>query len=134
MARVRQRGTDPELVVAAALRSFGVRYRLNVRKLPGSPDFSNQTRGWAVFVHGCFWHRHARCKRASMPKSNRRFWADKFASNRKRDRRAVQGLKRLGYRVIVIWECQTADGGLVRNKLSEVLEPRRVNVREAIDH
>jgi DNA mismatch endonuclease Vsr len=128
MARVRQRGTDAELVVAAALRVLGARYRLNVRKLPGSPDFANQARSWAIFVHGCFWHQHARCKRATVPKSNKRFWIDKFAANRKRDRRTVDRLKRLGYRVVVIWECEVANDALIHDKLSKILEPSSVDM------
>src|ERR1700674_5066845 len=106
MARVRQRGTAAELVVASALRSLGASYRLNVRTLPGSPDFANRTRRWAVFVHGCFWHRHAGCVRATVPKTNKKFWQTKFAANRVRDRRAIRMLRRSGYRVIVVWECE----------------------------
>jgi len=134
MSRVRQRGTAAELVVATMLRSLGASYRVNVRKLPGSPDFANRTRKWAVFVHGCFWHQHVGCKRATVPKSNKKFWREKFTANRKRDRRAVLDLRRSGYRVTVVWECETDDDDLVRTKLSKVLEPSGINVREAIDH
>lgn len=109
MARVRQRDTRPEREVASALRSLGASYRKNVRGLPGSPDFANKSRRWAVFVHGCFWHRHTGCRRATIPKANRTFWLDKFAANRSRDARAIRALRRLGFRVAVIWECQTAE-------------------------
>jgi DNA mismatch endonuclease Vsr len=128
MARVRQRGTAVELAVGDVLRSIGASYRINVRKLPGSPDFANRTRKWAVFVHGCFWHHHARCKRATVPKSNKKFWRDKFDANRARDKRALLELRRLGFRVTVIWECQIGDGTLIRERLSEVVEARGVNV------
>jgi DNA mismatch endonuclease Vsr len=134
MARVRQRGTAAELVVAASLRTLGAAYRLNVRKLPGSPDFANRTRKWAVFVHGCFWHHHAGCKRATVPKSNEKFWREKFATNRTRDAGAIRDLRRQGYRVAIIWECEIDDGGVIRSKLSEVLEPSSVYVRKAVDH
>ncbi|HEX4556000.1 MAG TPA: very short patch repair endonuclease [Xanthobacteraceae bacterium] len=134
MARVRQKGTAAELVVATSLRSLGASYRVNVRKLPGSPDFANRTRKWAVFVHGCFWHQHARCKRATVPKSNRKFWQEKFASNRQRDQRAIRKLRRSGYRVAVVWECETSDDDLIRAKLSQILESRRVDVRKTVDH
>jgi DNA mismatch endonuclease, patch repair protein len=134
MARVRQSGTAAELVVASSLRSLGASYRLNVRNLPGSPDFANQTRKWAVFVHGCFWHNHKGCKRATVPKSNRKFWREKFAANHLRDAWAAAALRRLGYRVAVIWECQIDNGDLVRKRLSKVLEPRGVDVRKPIDH
>jgi DNA mismatch endonuclease, patch repair protein len=134
MARVRQRGTAVELAVGNSLRSLGASYRINVRKLPGSPDFANRTRKWAVFVHGCFWHHHARCKRATVPKSNKKFWRKKFEANRARDKRAILDLRRSGFRVAVIWECEIADDDLIRAKLSEVLEPSGVGVRKAIDH
>jgi DNA mismatch endonuclease Vsr len=134
MARVRQRGTAAELMVGAVLRSLGASYRINVRGLPGSPDFANRTRKWAVFVHGCFWHHHAGCKRATVPKTNRAFWQEKFISNRKRDRKAVFNLRRWGYRVAVIWECEISRETLVRSKLSQILESGGVNMRETINH
>lgn len=134
MARVRQRGTAVELIVGGLLRSLGASYRINVRKLPGSPDFANRTRKWAVFVNGCFWHHHTRCKRATVPKSNKKFWREKFETNRARDKRAILALRRSGFRVAVIWECEIGDDGLIHAKLSEVLEPRGVSMRKAIDH
>lgn len=134
MARVRQRGTAAELVVAASLRSLGASYRVNVRKLPGSPDFANRTRKWAVFVHGCFWHHHIGCKRATVPKSNNKFWREKFSANRKRDARAIRDLRRQGYRVTVIWECEIGNADVIRSKILEVLEPSSVNVRNAVNH
>jgi DNA mismatch endonuclease Vsr len=134
MARVRQRGTAAELIVARSLRSLGASYRVNVRKLAGSPDFANRTRKWAVFVHGCFWHHHVGCKRATVPKSNNKFWREKFLANRMRDRRAVLNLRRSGYQVAVIWECEIGDDDLVCMKLLQVLEPSGVDVRQAIDH
>lgn len=134
MARVRQKGTAAERVVAATLRALGASYRVNVRALPGSPDFANRTRKWVIFVHGCFWHHHARCKRATVPKSNKRFWREKFAANRTRDKWAIRELTRSGYRVAVVWECEIADADLVRSRLSQVLEPSCVDVRKAIDH
>jgi len=109
MARVRQRGTRPEQHVASALRALGVGYRKNVRSLPGSPDFANKSKRWAVFVHGCFWHRHTGCRRATIPKANQDFWLDKFAANRARDARAIRALRRMGFRVAIIWECETGD-------------------------
>jgi DNA mismatch endonuclease (patch repair protein) len=118
MSRVRQRGTEAELAVAAALRRLGVHYRLNVTSLPGSPDFANQRMKWAVFVHGCFWHRHTGCKRATIPKTNEDFWRDKFLTNRMRDARAIRDLRRLGFRVALVWECQTEDPARLAARLS----------------
>jgi DNA mismatch endonuclease (patch repair protein) len=107
MARVRQRGTTPELVVASVLRKLGLAYRLNVRALAGSPDFSNRKRGWTIYVQGCFWHHHTGCVRATVPKANEAFWRDKFTTNRRRDAKAIRTLRREGLRVVVVWECET---------------------------
>lgn len=108
MKRVRQKRTKPEEIVAAALTTMGIRYRRNVRSLPGSPDFANKKRKWAIFVMGCFWHHHTNCKRATIPTRNRDFWTTKFSDNRRRDARKLRLLRRVGYRVQLIWECQTA--------------------------
>jgi DNA mismatch endonuclease (patch repair protein) len=118
MSRVRQRGTEAELAVAAALRRLGISYRLNVMSLPGSPDFANKRMKWAIFVHGCFWHRHTGCKRATVPKTNEDFWRDKFLTNRVRDARAIRQLRRLGFRVSLIWECQTENPAQLVARLS----------------
>jgi DNA mismatch endonuclease (patch repair protein) len=122
MARVRQRGTRAELAVACALRRLGISYRKNVRSLPGSPDFANRSGHWAIFVHGCFWHRHTGCKLATMPKTNETFWRDKFANNRIRDARAIRNLRGIGFRVCLIWQCQTGNP----EGLSERLKARLV--------
>ncbi|WP_370098032.1 very short patch repair endonuclease [Bradyrhizobium yuanmingense] len=124
MARIRQRGTKIETIVATQLRDLGAHYRKNVKKLPGSPDFANRSKRWAIFVNGCFWHHHRGCLRATVPKSNRKFWIAKFRDNRRRDARCVTRLRREGYRVIIIWECQE---NRIRDKLTKILEPRRVD-------
>jgi len=134
MSRVRQKGTGGELRVGGALRQLGLAYRRNVRKLPGSPDFANRSRKWAVFVNGCFWHQHPGCGRATMPKTNRRFWETKFSANRLRDLRALRSLRRQGYCVVTVWECETEDAERLRRKLSKILEPRRIDVRQTVDH
>ena len=108
MAGIRQRDTSAEQIVRMILTRLGHSYRISNRDLPGSPDVANRTRRWAIFVHGCFWHSHARCPHATIPKRNRRFWEEKFEANRKRDARAVASLRRLGYRVIVVGECEAA--------------------------
>jgi DNA mismatch endonuclease (patch repair protein) len=131
MGRVRQRDTRPEQAVALALCSLGIAYRKNVRSLPGSPDFANKSRKWAVFVHGCFWHRHTGCRRATTPKANREFWLAKFAANRTRDARAIRALRAMGFRVAIIWECSVADA---ERRLSEILESHGVNVGRPVDH
>jgi DNA mismatch endonuclease (patch repair protein) len=107
LGRIRQRGTAPELVARQIISSFGHRYTTRNRDLPGSPDLANRRRRWAVFVHGCYWHSHAGCYRATVPKRNRAFWEAKFAANRARDAAAVARLKKLGFRTLVLWECET---------------------------
>lgn len=109
MGRVRQQGTAPELLVRAVLRSLGVSYRLNARGLPGSPDLVNRSRGFAIFVHGCYWHRHAGCRLTTTPTRNAAFWRDKFDANVIRDRRAIDALRQEGLSVFVVWECETRD-------------------------
>ena len=106
MARVRQKGTTPELAVRQILRSRGLRFTSNARKLPGSPDLVDVGSRRAVFVHGCFWHRHARCVACTTPSRNSAFWQKKFADNQTRDARNVRQLRRMGFRVMTIWECQ----------------------------
>jgi DNA mismatch endonuclease Vsr len=124
MARIRQKGTNIEAIVATILRELCLRYRKNVKKLPGSPDFANNTGRWAIFVNGCFWHHHAGCLKATVPKTNRKFWIAKFRENRRRDARSVTRLRRAGFRVIVIWECQQ---NRIRGKLAKVLKSRGID-------
>ena len=109
MAGIRQKSTRPELVVGKLLRALGRRYRLITRDLPGSPDFAHRRARWALFVHGCFWHRHG-CSATTTPTRNREFWEAKFARNQARDARAIEELRAGGYRVIVVWECETKRG------------------------
>jgi DNA mismatch endonuclease, patch repair protein len=108
MSRIRGADTAPELEVRSLLHRHGFRFRLHRRDLPGKPDIVLPKYQTAIFVHGCFWHRHSRCRFAYTPKSNRRFWSDKFAANIRRDRRTKAALRRLGWSVVTIWECQLA--------------------------
>ncbi len=120
MAKIRQSGTAPEILVRSALSGIGYRYRLRNRDLPGSPDIANRLRKWAVFVHGCYWHHHADCPRATIPKSNRGFWRAKFAANRKRDADAERALVEMGFRVVTIWGCaclQPSIGNIIMHGL-----------------
>lgn len=107
MARVRRHGTAPELVVRSVLCGLGFHYRLNAKDLPGTPDIVHRGRKKAIFVHGCFWHHHSGCRKGSLPKRNVEFWKEKLARNVARDRRAVQELRRSGFDVLIIWECET---------------------------
>jgi DNA mismatch endonuclease (patch repair protein) len=100
-------GTAPEAVVRAILLRLGHRYITNKRGIPGSPDIVAADDSRAVFVHGCYWHRHRGCRASSTPTQNAEFWMDKFATNVLRDRRNQRALRKLGYRVMTVWECQT---------------------------
>lgn len=116
MARVRSRDTRPELKVRRALHRAGLRFRLHRSDLPGKPDIVLPSRHVAIFVHGCFWHRHPepRCKLARMPKSRLEFWEPKLNGNRDRDARNLALLAAGGWTVFVIWECElTGDEKLV---------------------
>ena len=120
MARIRQAKTKPESQIASILRLIGLSYRRNVRSLPGSPDFANKTKRWAIFVNGCYWHHHTACKRATLPKANRSFWLEKFTANRRRDAKAIGALRRIGFKVAVVWECEAESQ---ETRLRQVLEP-----------
>lgn len=105
MAGIRGKNTRPELIVRKYLHARGYRYRLHESKLPGSPDITMSRRKIAIFVHGCFWHRHIGCKYAPIPKTKTEFWLEKFEKNRNRDENAYSDLLGLGWRVVVVWEC-----------------------------
>jgi DNA mismatch endonuclease, patch repair protein len=124
MQRVRRRGTPAEKRVAELCRELGLRYRLNVKSLPGSPDLANKSERWAIFVNGCFWHQHEGCSKATMPKRNRDFWREKFAANRQRDAAKVRALRAAGYRVVIVWECEKT--ATTRRRLSKLRKPRVV--------
>jgi DNA mismatch endonuclease (patch repair protein) len=123
MRRIRGKGTKPELVVRKAAHKLGYRFRLHKTELPGTPDLVFSSRNVAVFVHGCFWHRHQDCRYCYNPKSNIEFWKEKFKNNVARDERAKRELERLGWRVAIIWECETADPNGLDRKLKERLGP-----------
>jgi DNA mismatch endonuclease (patch repair protein) len=107
MSRIRSKNTKPEMLVRRMLTARGVRYRLHRAGLPGKPDIVLGPRKLVIFVHGCFWHRHPECKEATMPSSNRTFWETKLEGNAARDLRHRSALRKLGWKVIVIWECET---------------------------
>lgn len=119
LAQIRQRDTAPELAVRRIAAALGLRLTRSNRDLPGSPDLANRTRRIAVFVHGCFWHRHPGCSRTTTPKSNRFFWLAKFRRNVERDRRVSEALRRLGFRLAIVWECESENFGSVAKKLAD---------------
>ena len=122
MSKVRGKDTSPEMRVRRLAHSLGYRYRLHKRSLPGRPDLVFASKRKVIFVHGCFWHRHPGCRKASMPKSRVEYWREKFDRNVERDGAAIAELQRLGWDVLVVWECETKDEGLLRTKLIDFLE------------
>ena len=106
MSRIRGKDTKPELALRKVLHGLGLRYRLHGAGLPGKPDLVFPKYKTVVFVHGCFWHRHAGCSIATIPKSNTPFWSDKFAKNVARDARVGESLQASGWSVLVAWECE----------------------------
>jgi len=121
MSHIKNRGTQPEEKVASMLRSLRVRYRRNVKSLPGEPDFVVSSVKIVIFVHGCFWHNHSNCNRANLPKTNRRFWKIKIESNKRRDKRIARLLRKQGWRVITIWQCNLRDPDKVLNRMKRML-------------
>lgn len=120
MARIGSSNTVPERRMSSALHAIGLRYRKNVKQLPGKPDFANRSRRWAVFVHGCFWHCHNGCQLASSPKTNKGYWVPKLKRNVERDAAAMQRLREAGYRVFVVWECETRDSAVLFQRAIEI--------------
>ena len=122
MGRVPSKDTKPEMVVRRAVHSLGYRYRIHRAELPGRPDLVFSGRKVVIFVHGCFWHRHPGCRKATTPASNREYWLPKFRENKSRDKRKARELKKLGWRVVVVWECETSDVETLKKRLCRELE------------
>ena len=120
MGRVTGKNTKPELLVRRAAHALGFRFRLHRKDLPGRPDLAFPRLQKAIFVHGCFWHRHD-CRKATTPKTNAAFWREKFDQNIERDKKALTELAGRGWETLVIWECETGDLRALRRKLSSFL-------------
>lgn len=125
MARIRSKDTKPEISVRRLVHGMGYRYRLHAKDLPGRPDLVFRPRRKVIFVHGCFWHRHDRCARNRLPRSpeRREYWSSKLNGNVRRDHRNAAALERMGWDVLVIWECQTKDLGHVALTVRQFLGP-----------
>lgn len=111
MSGIRGKDTKPELTVRKALFAAGFRFRLHRRDLPGVPDVVLPGKRVAIFVHGCFWHMHSGCKNAKLPSSRQDFWREKLGRNIERDKKNIDALIDLGWRVLVVWECATREKG-----------------------
>lgn len=106
MSKIRSKNTKPEMTLRKALFAKGFRYRVNYKKLPGKPDIVFPKYKTAIFVHGCFWHGHERCKISHIPKSNTEFWKNKISTNQERDKNNVVQILSLGWKVLIVWECE----------------------------
>jgi DNA mismatch endonuclease (patch repair protein) len=129
MSRIRSKNTKPEIAVRKAAHALGLRFRLHRRDLPGTPDLVLAGRRTAIFVHGCFWHRHG-CGRATPPTSNIEYWTAKFERNVQRDARNAAELRKLGWRCVRIWECETTDPKKLAGVLRRKVATRSVRIRK----
>ncbi len=121
MSKVPQKQSKQELLVCKFLYSNGYRYRKNLKSLPGSPDIAFTKYKIAIFIHGCFWHGHNNCKKATLPTTNITFWKQKIEKNRLRDKRVKQILRKSGWRVITIWECKLKNKKVVDKSMNKLI-------------
>jgi len=122
MSRVGGKDTKPELVVRSLLHQMGYRFRLHRRDLPGTPDIVLPRFNKVIFVNGCFWHGHKNCSRSKRPTSNVRFWNDKLDATQKRDKLYRKRLKEMGWRSLVVWECESRKPSVLLPKLERFLD------------
>lgn len=130
MAKVRGKNTKPEMTVRRAAHALGLRFRLHRRDLAGTPDLIFPKRKIALFVHGCFWHRHDGCSKASTPKTRAAFWQAKFDRNTARDGRTVDALQAAGWTVATVWECETRAPAALIRQLRSIFDLETVEVAD----
>ena len=123
MSKIKGKNTKPEMTVRSMCHELGLRYRLHRKDLAGTPDLVFPKHGLCLFVHGCFWHRHPGCKYAYTPKSRLDFWLPKLAKNVERDMKAKRALEVSGWRVSIIWECQTKNRDTLRAEIQKLIIP-----------
>ena len=122
MGRIKHRDTKPEMIVRRLAHSMGYRYRLQGREIPGRPDIVIRNKKKAIFVHGCFWHRHPHCRHARIPKTRQGFWVPKLEGNRTRDLRNQAELTNAGWKYLLIWECEIKNKAALQIKLRQFME------------
>jgi DNA mismatch endonuclease (patch repair protein) len=122
MSNVRHKDTKPELAVRSALHEMGIQFQFNRTDLPGTPDIVLSEYRTVIFVHGCFWHRHPNCKKATTPKQNADFWKSKFERNMARDTQKVRDLEALGWQVLIVWECEASKSESLLGRLRVLLQ------------
>lgn len=123
MRRIRKTDTRPELIVRRMVHAMGYRYRLHGAKLPGTPDIVLTRHRKVILVHGCFWHRHTCRDGRKLPRSRPDYWGPKLERNRRRDRLNIARLRRMGWKVLVVWECQASDAERLSSTLRRFLAP-----------
>ena len=121
MSRVKGRDTKPEILVRSFIHRMGFRFRVHRRDLPGNPDIVLPRHGKVIFVHGCFWHGHRGCPRSKRPTTNMRFWNNKLEGNIERDRHFRRKLRRMDWKVLVVWQCETRKPEKLLGKLERFL-------------
>lgn len=121
MSRIKGKNTRPERIVRSLLHRMGYRFRLHGKDLPGRPDIVLPKYRAVIFVHGCFWHRHRRCRNCTTPTNNRVFWVKKLEGNVARDRVNARALRKLGWKVVVVWECEVASAEGLKRRLASAL-------------
>ena len=124
MAGIKGKNTKPELVVRKLVHGMGFRFRLHRKDLPGTPDLVFPRLRRAIFVHGCFWHRHPGCRFAYTPKSNTQFWLDKLGANVQRDALALKALDALSWEILIVWECEVSNLPALAQKLNSFLSAK----------
>lgn len=122
MAAVRGKDTKPEMIVRRMTHGMGYRFRLHSSKLPGKPDLVFPRLKKVIFVHGCFWHQHKRCRKARRPTSNVEFWNTKLDANENRDNRVLRELRKLGWKTLLVWECEVSNADRLFLKLGKFLK------------
>ena len=121
MGKIKSKNTKPEKIVRSLLHSHGFRFRLHNKNLPGRPDITLKKYNTVIFVNGCFWHHHKNCRRANIPKSNKGYWIPKIERNKIRDKKNFAELKKLKWKVLVVWECEVKNTDKVWSKLNKYL-------------
>ena len=121
MSRIRNADTKPEMIGRRLVHDMGYRYRLHARDLPGNPDLVFRPRKKVILIHGCFWHQHG-CRQYRQPRTKRSFWETKLAKNKARDAKVMRKLRKLGWGVMVVWECQVRQEAVLRSRIKRFLE------------
>lgn len=121
MSHIHGKDTAPEMAIRRLIHGMGYRYRLHDRSLPGTPDIIFRARKKIIFVNGCFWHRHQGCRLATIPKTNVDYWTEKFRLNAERDRKTLEEFESIGWKTLVIWQCEIRDVEKLKGKIIEFL-------------